>query len=110
MIPAFDKNYCRLALFFADEQGAIIYKTDQLESNNRILGQMKQPNSKIAAVSFQDLNQDTLMDIILITYVSMTVVRMPEKHIKLGTCCFRMHREPLFIEIIGLRIKLIVLG
>ena len=67
MIPAFDKNYCRLALFFADEQGAIIYKTDQLESNNRILGQMKQPNSKIAAVSFQDLNQDTLMDIILIT-------------------------------------------
>lgn len=67
MIPAFDKTYSRLALFFADENGTVLYRTDQLETNNRILGQMEQPNKGIAAVSFQDVNGDERMDIVLIT-------------------------------------------
>ena len=67
MIPAFDKAYHRLALFFAEENGNIIYKTDQLETNNRVLGQMKQPDCDIAAVSFRDLDEDGHMDIILLT-------------------------------------------
>ncbi len=67
MIPAFDKAYNRLALFFAEENGNIIYKTDQLETNNRVLGQMKQPDCDIAAVSFRDLDEDGHMDIILLT-------------------------------------------
>ncbi len=96
MIPAFDKNYCRLALFFADGQGAIIYKTDQLESNNRILGQMKQPNSKIAAVSFQDLNQDTLMDIILITYCVNDSGAYAGKTYKIGDVLFQNAKGTAF--------------
>ncbi|MDE5598835.1 MAG: VCBS repeat-containing protein, partial [Lachnospiraceae bacterium] len=43
------------------------YKTDQLETNNRVLGQMKQPDCDIAAVSFRDLDEDGHMDIILLT-------------------------------------------
>lgn len=67
VIPAFDREYSRLALFFADADGSILYQTDQLETNNRILGQMEQPNKGIAAVSFQDLNGDERADIVLIT-------------------------------------------
>ncbi len=67
-IPAFDKTYHRLALFLADTDGRILYRTDQLETNNQILGQMTQPEQEIASIAFQDLNGDTRTDIILITY------------------------------------------
>ena len=67
VVPAFEKEYNRLALFFADENGKILYKTDQLETNNRIRGQMEQPNRGIAAISFQDVNVDGRMDVVLIT-------------------------------------------
>ena len=43
VIPAFDRTYHRLALFLADADGSILYKTDQLETNSRIRGQMEQP-------------------------------------------------------------------
>lgn len=66
-IPALDRRYGRLALFLAKEDGRILYKTDQLETNNRIRGELKQPNHGIAAVSFQDINEDGLTDIVLIT-------------------------------------------
>ena len=67
LVPAFDESYHRLALFFVTEDGQVIYKTDQLETNNRVLGQMEQPACDIAAVSFRDLDMDGRMDIILIT-------------------------------------------
>ena len=67
LIPAFERKYNRLALFFADENEKVIYKTEQLEANHRVAGQMKQPACDIAAVSFRDLDQDGRMDIILIT-------------------------------------------
>lgn len=67
MIPALDKKYHRLALFFSDVDGRIVYKTDQLEANNRNKGQMGQPIRELRAVSFQELDGDGLMDIILIT-------------------------------------------
>lgn len=41
LIPALDETYSRLVLFFAKEDGQIVYRTDQLETNNRIVGQMK---------------------------------------------------------------------
>ena len=66
MIPAIEKNYQRLSLFFAKEDGTIVYKTDQLESNNRNVGKLKQPVRELAAVSFQELNGDGLMDIVLL--------------------------------------------
>ncbi len=68
LIPAFDRTYHRLALFLADVDGRILYRTDQLETNNQILGQMTQPEQEIASIAFQDLNGDMQTDIILITY------------------------------------------
>ena len=67
MIPAYDKTYNRLALFFANDEDEIVYKTDRFETNSCILGQMRQPNQELVSVAFQDLNGDTLTDIILIT-------------------------------------------
>ncbi len=67
MIPAYDTTYNRLALFFADEDGWIVYKTDRFETNSCVLGQMRQPEQELVSVAFQDLNGDTLTDIVLIT-------------------------------------------
>lgn len=67
LVPAFDETYHRLVLFFVAENGKVVYKTDQLETNNRVLGQMTQPDCNIAAVSFRDLDEDGHMDIILLT-------------------------------------------
>lgn len=66
-IPAMDESYGRLILLFAASDGEILYKTEQLETNSRYRGRTKQPNQGISAVSFQDLNGDGLMDIVLIT-------------------------------------------
>lgn len=67
MVPAFDGKYNRLALFIVDVDGRILYRTEQLETNYCVRGRMRQPVQSLAAVSFQDLNRDGRMDIILIT-------------------------------------------
>lgn len=67
LIPAYDKTYNRLVLFLADPTGEITFKTDQLETNDQRLGKLRQPNQRVAAVSFQDMNGDGLTDIVLIT-------------------------------------------
>lgn len=66
-IPAMEKEYHRLAVFVADEAGNIMFKTNQLETNNRIPGQLKQPVRALSAVNFSDLDRDGKTDIILIT-------------------------------------------
>ncbi len=66
-VPALEREYHRLALFITDAEGNILYKTNQLETNNLYRGVLKQPTKDIAAVSFQDANKDGLTDIILIT-------------------------------------------
>lgn len=66
-LPVMDEEYSRMAVLIADSEGNILYKTNRLETNNRRLGELKQPTKDIAAVSFQDLNGDGLTDIILIT-------------------------------------------
>ncbi len=66
MVPAIDREYHRLVLFFARENGTIVFKTDQLECNNRNPGKLEQPVAELTAVSFQELNRDGKMDIILI--------------------------------------------
>jgi len=67
MLPAYDKTYNRLALFFVDEEDRVVYKTDRFETNSCVLGQMQQPAQELVSVAFQDLNGDMLTDIILIT-------------------------------------------
>lgn len=67
VIPAFYKKYNRLVLFFSNQQGEIIYKTDNLQTNYQKRGELFQDTDKIQAISFRDLNVDGRMDIILIT-------------------------------------------
>lgn len=96
VIPAFDKTYNRLALFLVDGNGTVLYKTDQLETNNRILGQMKQPNKGIAAISFQDLNKDELMDIVLITSCVNETGSYAGKSYKVGDVLFQSKEQTGF--------------
>ena len=55
---ALDKQYHRLAVFLADDNGQILYKTDQLEANYCYPGELRQPIEKLASVSFQDVDND----------------------------------------------------
>lgn len=66
LVPAIEKEYRRLALFFVGEDGRVVYSTDQLAANSWNVGAMEQPVVEIGAVSFQDLNRDGKLDIVLI--------------------------------------------
>lgn len=93
VIPAFDSAYHRLALFLVDADGAVLYRTDQLETNSRIRGQMEQPGQEIASVAFQDLNGDARTDIILITSCQS---REGDKKYKVGDVLFQGEEPLLF--------------
>lgn len=67
LVPAIEEKYHRLALFLTKQDGAVVYRTDQLAVNSWNIGSLEQPVRAISAVSFQDLNKDGRMDIILIT-------------------------------------------
>lgn len=94
LVPAFDEAYHRLALFFVTEGGQVIYKTDQLETNHRVLGQMEQPDCDIAAVSFRDLDMDGRMDIILIT--ACVGVNDSDEVYKVGDVLFQSKKQAGF--------------
>lgn len=66
-LPAIERTYHRLALFFVDADGRIVYKTDQLETNYYSPGSVRQSTEALEAVSFQDVNRDARWDIVLIT-------------------------------------------
>ena len=66
LVPAMEEQYHRLALFLVNEEGIIVYKTDQLAVNSWNIGSLEQPIRGIAAVAFQDLNRDGRTDIVLI--------------------------------------------
>lgn len=88
-IPAMDGMYNRLAVFIADEDGRILYRTDELETNNRIRGELRQPNKGIAAVSFQDMDQDKRTDIVLITFCEAKPESRTGKTYKVGDVLFQ---------------------
>jgi len=67
LVPALDTVWNRLALFLADEQGEILYKCNELETNNCAQGRMLQNTKNIASISFEDVNRDGRKDILLIT-------------------------------------------
>lgn len=89
LVPAKDTEYRRLILFFAKPDGTIIYKTDQLEANWRSRGQLKQFFDKIAAVSFQELNGDGRMDVVLIASCSNNEGEYAGKSYKVGDVLFQ---------------------
>ena len=96
LIPAFDQNYDRLILFFADPDGTVFCKTDQLEMNCRNTGQLKQPNKSMSAISFQDLNGDLLTDIIILTSCVNDDGAYARKSYKIGDVLFQTEQTAGF--------------
>lgn len=88
-VPAIESSYGRLVLFLVNERDEVVWKTDQLETNNRILGQLEQPLSSISAVSFQDMNADGLMDIVIITSCINRTGDYAGKEYKVGDVLFQ---------------------
>ena len=88
-IPALDTRYRRLALFLTGETGAVLYRTEQLETNYRVRGRMKQATKGIAGVSFQDVNKDGLTDILLITVCAGSGDAAQEKNGRVGDVLFQ---------------------
>lgn len=92
-LPIMDEKYHRLAMLITDAEGKVLFKTDQLETNNRCLGRLEQPTVGIAAVSFQDLNLDGLTDIILITNCENETGAYAGKTYKTGDVLFQRDRS-----------------
>ncbi len=91
-IAAIHEDYNRLAIFLADEEERILYKNHQLETNNRVLGQMEQNTRELAAVSFSDLNGDDKKDIILITKCMNETGEYTDKLYKIGDVLFQSEK------------------
>ncbi|MBP3460757.1 MAG: VCBS repeat-containing protein [Lachnospiraceae bacterium] len=84
-----EENYHRLAIFLADAEGKILFKTNELETNNRIPGQLWQPTRDLGAVTFTDLNQDGRTDIVLITRCVNDTGEYAGKPYKIGDVLFQ---------------------
>lgn len=97
------RRYHRLAVFIADDNGQILYKTDQLEANYCYSGELRQPIEKLASVSFQDVDNDSDTDIILIAQCHNDRGDYQEKSYKVGMFCSR--RMAAFTETIGSRTR-----
>ena len=93
VIPAMETSCRRMALFIADSQGKVLYKTNQLETNNRKLGALEQPNRGVSAISFQDANGDGLTDIVLITLCENREGEYAGKPYKVGDVLFQGERS-----------------
>lgn len=88
-IPAMERELQRLVLFLADEEGNILFRTNQLETNQRIRGELKQPVTGIAAVSFQDVDGNGRTDIVLITNCENEEGEYVGKSYKVGDVLFQ---------------------
>lgn len=88
-LSAMDKTYHRLAVFIADANGKILYKTNQLETNFVYQGKMEQPTKGLASVSFQDVNGDGRTDIILLTTCVNETGEYAKKPYKVGDVLFQ---------------------
>lgn len=86
---AIEADCHRAAVFLADGEGQIVYKTNQLECNYAILGELKQPIYDMISVAFQDLNGDGLMDIILIAGCADDTGTEADSSYKVGEVLFR---------------------
>lgn len=89
LVPAIEKEYRRLVLFLITEDGTVVYRTDQLETNNRNRGKLEQPLKEISAVSFLDVNRDGKQDIILITACKNQTGAYNGKTYKVGDVLFQ---------------------
>ncbi|MDE6845930.1 MAG: VCBS repeat-containing protein [Lachnospiraceae bacterium] len=84
-----EEKYHRLALFLTQEDGKVVYRTDQHAANSWNIGSLEQTVRAISAVSFQDLNQDGRMDIILIVDCRNRTGSYSGKTYKVGDVLFQ---------------------
>lgn len=89
LVPAMEAKYHRLALFLTAEDGTVVYRTDQLAANSWNIGSLEQPIRAISAVSFQDLNRDGRMDIVLIVDCRNKTGTYAVKDYKVGDVLFQ---------------------
>ncbi len=92
-LPAMHRKYHRLVLFIADDRGRVLFRTEQLETNYKNRESLEQPIKNLAAVSFQDLNQDGLTDIVLITNCENASGEYAGKDYKVGDVLFQKDGE-----------------
>lgn len=90
---AIDSETHRAAVFLADEDGQIVYKTNRLECNYTFLGQVKQPIVDMVSVAFQDLNHDGLTDMTLIAGCVNDSGNYAGKQYKVGEVLFQTDDE-----------------
>lgn len=90
---AIEKDCHRAAVFLADQEGNIVYKTNRLECNYTVPGELEQPIFDMISVAFQDLNGDGLMDIILIAGCVSDRGSYAGKVYKVGEVLFRTNEE-----------------
>lgn len=88
-VTAIDKKYHRAAVFLADRDGNIVYKTNQLECNYTVRGSIAQPITDMVSVAFADMNHDGLTDIILIAGCKNTSGSYAGKLYKIGEVLFQ---------------------
>ncbi|MBR1853816.1 MAG: VCBS repeat-containing protein [Lachnospiraceae bacterium] len=86
----------RAAVFLADQDGRIVYKTNRLECNYEMLGEMDQPIYDMVSVSFQDLNGDNLTDIILIAGCIQSVEDGQKNKYKIGEVLFQTEESNFY--------------
>lgn len=86
---ALDNRYHRLAVFIADAESRILYKTDRLEANYCYPGELRQPVKKLASVSFQDVDNDGDTDIILIAQCHNDRGEYQKESYKVGDVLFQ---------------------
>ena len=89
LVPAMEEQYHRLALFLVEEDGTVVYRTDQLAANSWSVGSLEQPIEGISAVSFQDLNRDGGTDIVLIADCRNRTGSYAGKSYKVGDVLFQ---------------------
>ena len=92
-VPIMHREYHRLAILITDNDGKVLYKTDQLETNYKHLEHLEQPTKALAAVSFQDLNHDGMTDIVLITNCENDTGEYAGKAYKVGDVLFQQEKE-----------------
>ncbi len=66
LVPAIERQWNRLALFFLDGTGQVVYRYNQLEMNYRIPGALGQVVKDVTGIAFSDVNGDGLKDVIVI--------------------------------------------
>ena len=67
ILPAIDPKHGRIVFFFCDEDGGVVYKTDDLECNNQRRGELNQPNLDVVGYGLRDRNGNGLMDLVIIS-------------------------------------------